>query len=249
MKKPEHFLVIDIGNSLIKLAVFRGEEMVFRKTYDTLLVKDLKKLKAKYSFKHAIYASVRDKSPGFLRYLSNNLTVLEFNHRLPVPVRNDYGTPKTLGMDRLASVIGAHVKHPGRNVLVIDLGTCIKYDFISEAAVYEGGNIAPGLQMRLLSMHKMTGKLPLVKARFNTGMIGKSTKEALQNGAVWGIKLEIEHFIKTLTAQKGELDVILSGGDSKYFGEILESRIFVLPDLVLFGLNETLKYNLRKSEN
>ncbi len=159
-----------------------------------------------------------------------------------LPIKNLYKTPKTLGMDRLAGVMGAQAMYPGKNVLVMDLGTCIKYDFIDAKGCYHGGNIAPGLSMRLSSMHEMTGKLPLVAAKFNKEVLGKSTTEAMQNGAVWGIKLEIEGFIKTLTEKWGDITIILSGGDSNYFGEIIESKIFVCPDLILIGLNQTLNH-------
>jgi len=246
--KKQYYLVVDVGNSFMKLAVFSNDHIVYVKSYNKILVKDIKQIRKKYPFKHAIYASVRKKQSQFIQHLSNNYHLIELNNRTKIPVTNLYKTPRTLGMDRLASVIGANKLNPGKNVLVIDMGTCVKYDFVDKDSQYHGGNIAPGLEMRLESMHILTSKLPKVKRALPDNILGKTTTEALQNGGVLGLKMEIECFIKTLTAQWGKIIIILSGGDSKYFGEIIESKIFVLPELVLFGLYEILKFNLSKKD-
>ena len=236
-------LIVDIGNSFIKLAVFQSEELLFRKAYKGLLVGEIKRLKTKYNFEGVILSSVRQKNPRFVQHLEKNYHLLVLSYKTKIPIKNTYATPKTLGLDRLAAAIGGYIAFSNRNILVIDLGTCIKYDFVDKEGTYHGGNIAPGLEMRLLSMHKMTSKLPLVKRNNSNNLLGRSTKEALQNGAVLGVKSEIEGFIKTLTKKKGKITVILTGGDAEYFGEMIESKIFVLPNLVLSGLNEILLYN------
>lgn len=242
MNEMTHHLVLDIGNSRIKLAVFRKDKIVRHMIFDRLRVKDIQAVKKTYPFEWVIFSSVRASNPYVIQHLSKNYHLIELNSNTKTPLKNLYKTKNTLGMDRWASVIGAHSRFPNKNVLVIDMGTCVKYDFVDARGNYHGGNIAPGLQMRLESMHVMTGKLPLVSKKYNSDFLGKSTKQALQNGAVWGLKLEIEGFIKTLTEKWPDITIILSGGDSKYFGEIVESKIFVLPELVLIGLNETLKY-------
>ena len=239
-----YYLVIDIGNSRIKLAVFKADQIVYNKSFEKILVSDIKRLQKRFPFAEAIYSTVRERNPRFLQHLSRNYHLIQLTSRTKVPVKNLYKTPGTLGMDRLASVIAAYKMYPRNNNLVIDMGTCVKYDFVDKDGNYHGGNIAPGLDMRLKSMHLLTSKLPNVKRALPKGLLGRSTKEAMQNGAVLGLKMEIEHFIKTLTAERGKINIILTGGDSKYFGEILESKIFVLPELVLFGLYKTLRYNL-----
>ena len=161
-----------------------------------------------------------------------------------MPITNLYGTPKTLGLDRLAAVIGAASEYPKKKCLVVDIGTCMTYDYIDHKGNYYGGNIAPGAELRLMSMHHFTSALPLVKRKWNEEMLGKSTKTAIQNGAIWGMKLEIEGFIKTLTSKKGKITVLLTGGDASYFGEILDSEIFVASNLLLKGLHEILKFNV-----
>jgi len=168
---------------------------------------------------------------------------MTLSHKTKVPIKNLYGTPKTLGLDRLAVMVAAAVTYPGKSALVIDIGTCMTYDYLEEGKNYLGGNIAPGVELRLKGMHHFTSALPLVDRAFNQEQLGKSTKTALQNGAVWGIKLEIEAFIKTLTKKRGKMVVILTGGDASYFGEQLDSKIFVAPNFLLKGLNAILEYN------
>ena len=242
MKLVEHRLVVDIGNTLIKLAVFKSDTLVFETKAKSFLVRDIKALKDKYGFQSCIYMNVRANEPRFIQHLRRNNHLYKVDYKMKLPIKNSYKTPETLGMDRLVSMIAAQALYQGQNVLVVDMGTCIKYDFIDSKGKYHGGNIAPGLFMRIKSMHTMTGKLPLVKPKYIKSILGKTTEEALQNGSVLAIKLEIEGFIKTLTKKWPKIKVILTGGDSKYFGEIIESKIFVLPELNLIGLNETLKF-------
>jgi len=235
-------LVVDIGNSYIKVAVFEDGRAVWMSRQSEFSIEELKILGARFPIKAAIYASVRAENPDFIQHLNQEYHLIHMNTAMELPLDMLYRTPETLGVDRLAAAMGARALFPGRNVIVIDMGTCIKYDFVDHTGQYHGGNIAPGMQMRFESMHTMTGKLPLVGKKYNREILGKTTEEALQNGVVWGIKLEIEGFIKTLTDIWDNITVILSGGDSKYFGDIIESRIFVHPDLVLTGLDETLRF-------
>lgn len=236
-------LIVDIGNTFIKLAIYAGDEQLFLKRYKKVLVKDVKAVFKKFPFEKSIVSSVRKTHPYFLKYLEKNHGLLTLSHKTNVPITNKYGTPKTLGLDRLAAVVGAAVTYPGKKALVIDIGTCMTYDYIDGNKNYWGGNIAPGVELRLNAMHHFTSALPLVKRKWNPELLGKSTQTAIQNGAVWGVKLEIESFIKTLTSKKGHLHVILTGGDATYFGELIDSEIFVAPNLLLKGLNEILKYN------
>lgn len=236
-------LLVDIGNTFIKIAIYNSGEIVFNKKYKLYLVKDLNNLRKKYAFTKAIVSSVRKNNPYFVQHLSKNYNLVLLDHNTKVAFKNLYKTPKTLGKDRIAAVAGALKLYPGKRLLVIDIGTCITYDYINTKKIYHGGNISPGVELRLQAMHQLTSNLPLVSRKYHKDQLGKSTKSALQNGAVWGIKSEIEGFIKTLTKKEGSLTVILTGGDAEYFGEILESKIFVDPNLVLKGLNELLEQN------
>ena len=236
-------LVVDIGNSFIKLAIYNDGELKTVSRHEKVFVKDIKSLYAKYPFTRSIVSSVRRKEPYFLEYLRKHHALLTFSHKTPLPIQNNYGTPKTLGLDRLAVMVAAADQFSGQSALVIDIGTCMTYDFIDQKGVYHGGNIAPGVELRLKGMHHFTAALPLVKRKWNSDILGSSTKSALQNGAVWGIKLEIESFIKTLTKKWGKMVVIVTGGDAEYFGELLDSKIFVAPYFLLKGLDAILRHN------
>jgi len=236
-------LIIDIGNSFIKLAVYIDNKIVFKQSRKNYLVRDIKAFQRKYGFKDVILSTVRQNNPRFVQHLDKNYHLLLLSYKTKLPIINAYKTPKTLGLDRLAGAVGGFKAFPKKDVLVIDLGTCAKYDYIDKEGIYHGGNIAPGLEMRLESMHILTSKLPRVERNYKNNLLGKSTTEALQNGAILGLKSEIEGFIKTLTKKRGKITVILTGGDAEYFGEMIESKIFVLPNVVLNGLNEILLYN------
>jgi type III pantothenate kinase len=236
-------LIVDIGNSFMKLAIYQDGELLEVSRHKKVLVKDIKALHAEYPFSRSIVSSVRKEKPYFLSYLAKHHKLLTLSHKTKVPIKNEYGTPQTLGLDRLAVMVAAAVTYPDQSALVIDIGTCMTYDYLEKGKTYLGGNIAPGVELRLKAMHHFTSALPLVSRSWNDAQLGMSTKEALQNGAVWGIKLEIEAFIKTLTKKRGKMTVILTGGDATYFGEHLDSKIFVAPNFLLKGLNAILEHN------
>ncbi len=237
-------LIVDIGNSFIKLAIYKDDDLKFFKRFVKVRVKDIQSLVKRYPFRSAIVSSVRKTEPYFIQHLDKNYHLIKLSHRTKVPVQIKYKTPQTLGLDRLAAVVGAFYMFPKEKSLVIDIGTCMTFDYVDAKGVYHGGNISPGVELRLNAMHHFTSALPQEKRKVNKDVLGKSTKEAIQNGAVWGLKFEIEGFIKYLTKKMGAIRVILTGGDAEYFGELLESKIFVKPNLVLYGLNKILTINI-----
>ena len=237
-------LIIDIGNTFIKVAIYVDDKMVHYKRYQKFLVKDIHSIRKKYPFTHAIVSTVRKSLPYAVQHLQKNYHLILLSHKTKVPVKILYKTPSTLGLDRLAAVVGAVEKYPKKRILVIDIGTCMTYDYVDQELNYQGGNISPGIELRLQAMHHFTSSLPLVKRKKYEDVIGRSTTNAMQNGAIWGIKFEIERFIDYLTKKWGRLTVILTGGDAIYFGDLIESKIFVDPNLVLDGLNHILKENL-----
>jgi len=236
-------LIVDIGNTFIKLAIYDQGELQIVQRYKKVLVQDIKELHKQYPFQISIVSSVRKTKPYFLTYLKKHHSLMTLTHRTKVPINNLYATPKTLGLDRLAVMVAAAVTYPGQNALVIDIGTCMTYDYLQAGKDYLGGNIAPGVELRLKAMHHFTSALPLVSRAWQEEQLGDTTQAALQNGAVWGVKLEIEGFIKTLTKNRGKMAVILTGGDAVYFGEHLDSKIFVAPNFLLKGLNAIIEHN------
>ena len=169
------------------------------------------------------------------------LTILD--HTTNIPIVNLYKTPKTLGNDRLASVIGAQHLYPNKNIAVIDLGTCIKFDFIDKKRRYIGGNISPGVRMRIQAMHDYTSQLPIVDLKYNNSILGNSTESALQNGAVRGTIFEIESFIRRIKKKYGKLFVVFTGGDADFFASYINYEIFVNQNLILEGLNKIIHNN------
>ena len=163
----------------------------------------------------------------------------------PLPVENLYETPRTLGYDRMAAVVGANALCPGRDLLVIDAGTCITYEFIDASGRYHGGNISPGLQMRFKALHQFTGRLPQVQAEGRLLPLGKDTDTAIRSGVLQGMEYEISGYIQTMKHKYPELLVFLTGGNEFSFDTNLKNIIFADKFLVLKGLNRILNYNDR----
>lgn len=238
-------LCIDIGNSFAKLAMYVDGKIDAYERYPDLSITQLDGLRERYDYNKAIISSTRHLDRRVINAIHKKYDLLELDHNTPIPIENLYATPATLGRDRLAAVIGAQAQYPGKDIAVIDLGTCNTFDIINSKKQFLGGNIGPGVDMKLKAMHHFTDKLPLPKRVFLDNPIGKDTTSALQNGAFWGTIFEIESFIERMKAQFPDLIVILTGGDAQIFGEKLKSKIFVAPNLVLDGLHEILKYNAK----
>ncbi|MEM7161464.1 MAG: type III pantothenate kinase [Bacteroidota bacterium] len=169
--------------------------------------------------------------------------VLVLDSKVNLPVEINYKTPQTLGNDRLANVVGAMNLYPAQNLLVIDTGTCFTYDFVTEKGLYLGGNISPGLHLRIKAMNSYTDKLPLIDLRSEFDFIGGSTDEALNNGVWNGCLGEIEHYCERFLREFENAAIIITGGDTEIFGKALKNSIFANPFLTLIGLNEILLFN------
>jgi len=236
-------LSVDVGNTRTKVGVFQDTEL---QQVDIFPTEELKRIPKKYDYAYAIISSVSNlPAPATLKFGEKRLLLL--NHQTPLPFENKYKTPKTLGADRVAAVAGAFSLFPQKNALVIDLGSCITYDFIDDAGVYHGGSIAPGLQMRLQAMHTFTAKLPLVNINnqnIDTPLIGNSTETALLSGAVNGIIAEITQMIRMYTDKFADLQIVICGGNATLLANEIPMKISVMPELVLIGLNSILRYHL-----
>lgn len=237
-------LAIDIGNTRAKVGVFDGRKLVEKQTLASDLVTAYVN-ESSFEIDHVIISSVGndvDTSAMHVRGLKMHL-----DEKTPVPVKNMYRTPETLGKDRLAAVVGAHRHYPENHVCVIDAGTCITYDVVTPDGVYLGGNISPGLTMRYDAMHHFTARLPSV-ARNDVGqLLGTTTEEALQNGGLIGVLMEIAGYIEICRKKFVSMVAVMTGGDAAYFAERLKTEIFVRPNLVLDGLNEILIMHVAKS--
>lgn len=237
-------LALDIGNTRIKGGLFRGKQLL---EYSHWHVEEWALVAKWASERHvrqvalAAVVPIEQAEVAQLRQQTNYW--LEITHLTPAPFTIAYKTPHTLGRDRIAAVAGAHALWPGRNCLVIDCGTCIKYDLLTAEGVYLGGNIAPGAAMRLKAMHTFTAQLPMPPVEMPPEVIGNSTTTALQNGALRGAALEMEGFVQIFRRYFADLTVVLTGGDATFFRAILPFDLIVEPHLTLRGLNHLLLFN------
>jgi type III pantothenate kinase len=237
-------LIADVGNTLMKLAVFDGKLMVAHEVFPNSAMEQFRGFtEAQGPFDGIILSSVIREPEEMTAWLSRSGPLLILDAQTPVPIRNSYQTPETLGKDRLAAAVGAWSLFPGRNILSIDAGTCITFDFVSRSGEYLGGAISPGIRMRFQAMHTFTGKLPLIEPEDFTGPVGRSTRESLLSGVIHGVTEEIRGVIALYRQEFGDLEIILTGGDHEFLHNKLKINIFAAPYLVLLGLNEILDHH------
>ncbi|WP_342647030.1 type III pantothenate kinase [Mucilaginibacter sp. CSA2-8R] len=240
-------LVIDIGNTLIKAAIFDGQELIDVQYYHQVTHVELQVLLSRYPVANAIISTVRGSTEAWFGILEQQVKVLYFNRSMAQDIQNHYGTPQTLGLDRLAAVLGARRLFPADDNLVIDAGTCITYDGVDAGANYYGGSISPGLNMRYKALQHYTAVLPLVEADPGfTDYYGNNTVNAIRSGVQNGLLYEVEGFIRSYKQQARHLNIILTGGDSVFLDTVLKNSIFagyikLEPYLVLKGLNAAIQ--------
>lgn len=238
------YLCIDRGNSRIKTGVFSANGMLVKKDVFTGNgLNPVLKLIEENNIQHAILSTTGD-----YQWSSTELRlpgiVIELQHITPLPIEIIYSTPATLGRDRIASSCAAHFLFPNKHCMIIDAGTCVTMDLLLAKGIFVGGNIAPGVEMRLQSMHEKTARLPLVSPGFPELAFGNSTQHALQNGACLGVVMEIEGILNRAKEAYGEVLVVITGGDASLLATKLECQIFVEPELVIQGLFQILSFNV-----
>ncbi len=241
-------LAVDIGNTKIKAAVFEGTVLTEKLVFDKAnAAEEVTKIFEKYSgITHSILASVGKEEESLLILLKEKTQLLEVNREFAFPFLNKYGTPETLGIDRMALAGGAVLQYPGKNRLVIDAGTCVTYDFVNSRDEYLGGAISPGLQMRYQGMHTFTAKLPLLYPEMPESFIGDSTAASMHSGAVNGLLYELDGFIARYVEQYQEVTIIMTGGDADFLAKRLKNTIFANSNFLLESLNFLYLYTNRK---
>ena len=242
-------LVIDVGNTFIKTGVFSNDEMLYTGYYKTLEKQTINELLNRYQVSQAIISTVNSDDDDWISDLAGKVRLTHFERGMGGNINNRYLTPGTLGLDRLAAIMGANYLYPGKNNLVIDGGTCITYDWVDADSNYFGGSISPGLSMRYKALNDYTAALPLLNpdAEF-TRDSGNDTASAIRSGVQNGIKHELTGFINSYKKKGGEMNILLAGGDSIFFDTLLKNSIFapyikIEPWLVLKGLNVALNNN------
>ena len=239
---------IDLGNTFAKIGWFENDHLVeaqYKIPFEALTGILTSKVPS-----CAILSSTSHDTQPYAELLHQlNAQIVQLSPSLPVPIRKDYDTPQTLGADRLAAAVGATVLFPNENCLVIDMGTCITYDWVSADAVFHGGIISPGFRMRFQAMHTFTKRLPLIDIAemlhiASLPLIGKSTHTAMESGVINALPAEVDGIVDRYRNEYGECRVLLCGGDAPFFESRLKNRIFAAPNLVLMGLNRILLYNV-----
>ncbi|MCF8346510.1 MAG: type III pantothenate kinase [Bacteroidales bacterium] len=244
-------LVIDLGNSLSKIAVCEGTEIIESAISEKISNREIAYFINSYpELKGAIISSVVNHSRELIDYLDTSFDMfLELTNTTPLPLINHYKTPESLGFDRIAAVTGAHTIFPRQNVLVIDAGTAITFDMVTAAGEYIGGNISPGMDMRFRALHKFTSKLPQLTADEEAvRQLGTTTREAIISGVMNGLAHEIDGYIADISSTYRNSKVVLTGGDANSFDKKLKNSIFVVAHLNLIGLNRILDYNAQNDK-
>ena len=240
-------LIIDVGNTRVKAAVFEQYKIVELLIFDKkIIVSEVKKIIKRYKITSGIIANVASISDKKLSKIQSVVHLLVVSSSTKVPFKNLYKTPKTLGVDRIALVTSAVKKYPKKNVLIIDAGTCITYDFVNKEAEYLGGAISLGITMRFKALHTYTSRLPLLEKNELENFIGKSTNASINSGVVNGILKEVAGVIVDYKEKYTDLTVVLTGGDTNFLAKQLKSSIFANQNFLLEGLNEILIFNTKK---
>jgi len=238
-------LIIDTGNTRTKLALFQGSEMVAFSGFEGVGAKQIIQFcELNLLIKNAIVSTVKEYPSEINEYLSQRYNTVFFTHNTSVPITNKYCTPETLGKDRLAGVIGALRLIPASDILVIDAGTAITYDFATASGEYLGGAISPGITMRYKALHTFTDRLPLLDYFDDAQLIGDDTSTSIHSGVLNGTVAEMEGIIQHYRNLYPGLKIILTGGDHNYFDKRLKIKTFAAPNLVLEGLNLILDFNI-----
>ena len=246
-KKRKMNLIIDVGNTRVKAAVFEIDTMINIVVFDKKrILSEIKKILKKYAISNGIMSNVASISDFELKKLQSLFQLIVLSSSTKVPFVNLYKTPKTLGVDRIALATGAISQFPNKDVLVIDAGTCITFDFVNSNKEYLGGAISPGIQMRFDSLNYFTANLPLLEKEKITNFIGGNTNESINSGVVNGVIQEIDGIINQYKIKYLDLTVVLTGGNTNFLSKQLKSSIFANQNFLLQGLNKILIFNLDK---
>ena len=240
-------LVIDVGNTRIKAAVFENNTLLHAVAFgQDDAGEQLQSLFHQFQQIQAIVtSSVTDYIPNTIQDLGHEIPVYQVSQHTKFPFINQYATPNTLGIDRMVLAAGAVLQFPNQDRLVIDAGTCITFDYITADNVYLGGAIAPGIQMRYKALHDYTAKLPLLTPQYPKQTIGNSTEESMHVGVMQGVLHEIESTITGFAATSSSFSIILTGGDAEFLANRLKNTIFANSNFLLESLYYTYQYHIQ----
>jgi type III pantothenate kinase len=236
-------ICFDFGNTRLKYAVFEGDRMTHIDVLETGSAEEVAKVLETRGAEKTILSSVVAHDPALEELLAAKTSFHKLSHLSQLPFTVPVGKPETMGADRIALAAAMVKFHPGKNNLVIGLGTAITYNFINKYNEFLGGGISPGMEMRLKSLRDYTAKLPLVKKDWNFPLIGYDTRTNILSGVILGMAKEIDGTIDAYRERYGNFNAVLTGGDSLYFAQHLKNTIFADPDFLFKGLYAISAFN------
>lgn len=236
-------LVLDVGNSLLKIALFEKSELIQKFKFSENYKRNIEDLISNYKVTHSIISNVGRIDDSIINILKDSTNLLLVSNQLKIPFKNLYKSKNTLGQDRLALVSAAAFNFPNENVLIVDVGSCITYDFKNNNNEYLGGGISPGISMRFKSLNTFTSNLPLIDFDSIYQLIGNNTKNSITSGVVNGTISEINGIIQQYREEFKNIRIILTGGDSNFLLKRIKNTIFADRNFLLIGLNKLLEDN------
>ena len=239
-------IVIDLGNSSLKVALFEKKKLVEKFIFTNYKFSDISNIFKNNSIKNSIISNVSNLDENIINFLKSNSNVISINQTTNLLFTNLYKTKTSLGSDRVALVSAASLDFSNENVLIIDAGTCITYDFKNNKNEYLGGGISPGIKMRFKSLNKETANLPLSTTDFNHKLIGNDTLSSINSGVINGVVFEIEGVINQYNDRFKNIKIILTGGDSNFLLKKIKNTIFADQNFLLKGLNNLIEDNIKK---
>ena len=239
-------MVIDIGNSFSKVGLFDKNILIEYKEFKLFSVDDIKSFFSSKTITNSIISNVSSYDKKVFEFLNTNSNLVLFDAEIKLPFKNKYGSVETIGNDRIALVSQASRLYPDKNVLVIDSGSCITYDFLNDKNEYLGGGISPGLNMKLKALNNQTARLPLVKKTQIKYLIGKSTETSILSGVINGTLGEINYIIEEYKKRYKKIVIILTGGDLNFLFNHIKNGILADPKFLLSGLNILIELNKKE---
>ncbi len=236
-------LILDVGNSLLKIALFEKSELIQKLKFSENYKKNIEDIISNNNVTHSIISNVGRIDDSIINILKESTNLLLVSNQLKVPFKNLYKSKNTLGQDRIALVSAAAFKFPKENVLIVDVGSCITYDFKNNNNEYLGGGISPGISMRFKSLNTFTSNLPLIDFDSIYQLIGNNTKNSITSGVINGTISEINGIIQQYREEFKNIRIILTGGDSNFLLKRIKNTIFADRNFLLIGLNKLLEDN------
>ena len=245
-----YILIGDIGNTVTKICSldnksFKIKKIVYFKSNDLLLKKKLlinfkKIIKGDNFDKNALFSSVVPKYELALKkflYKVYKIKLKEIKEKKIVKsIKVNIKNKKQVGSDRLANAIGVYKKYK-KNFIIVDFGTATTFDVIKKPGIYDGGVIAPGINLSIETLFSSTALLPMFKLKNYPHAYGKNTKEALNSGFFWGYQGLINNIVRKITKKNGKnFKIILTGGYSNLFKNKIDKKTKVEHDITIQGI-------------